>query len=90
MGSLVAGFILWLILLSYSSSTLMWLWHWFIVPFGLPAITIPWALGIMSVVTLLSSTTPSDEKTDMLKLFLTSFCSITLALFVGFAASKFM
>ena len=90
MVSRVVGFILWLILLSYSSSTLTWLWHWFIVPFGLPAITIPWALGLMSVVTLLSSTTPPDETSDMLKLFLTSFYAITLAFVVGFLASKFM
>ena len=25
---------------------LQWLWLWFIVPFGLPVLTLPWSLGL--------------------------------------------
>lgn len=49
-----------LIMYVFKGFCLKWLWLWFLVPMGLPAITIPTAVGITIIVTRLTSNTPPD------------------------------
>jgi hypothetical protein len=43
---------------------LQWLWLWFIVPFGLPVLTLPWALGLSTCVHAFAGTTSSSDADD--------------------------
>lgn len=47
----------------YEGLVLWIVWGWFIVPLGVPMITIPWAIGISLVAGLLNNTAvrPSDD-----------------------------
>lgn len=47
----------------YEGVVLWIVWSWFIVPLGVPAITIPWAIGLSLVVGLLNNATlrPNDD-----------------------------
>jgi hypothetical protein len=58
------------------------MWGWFIVPlFGLPALTIPYAIGVSAVIALLKGSSTDNKKDD--KKALEKFLE---ALFVAFVA----
>jgi hypothetical protein len=48
---IIAVFVLVLIGVLFRAWILMNLWQWFIVPFKMPSLTLPWALGIGVLVT---------------------------------------
>ncbi len=49
----IGGFLFWLISLVYSSFAFYLVWGWFVVPFGIMPISLPWALGLCCLAGLL-------------------------------------
>lgn len=47
---LMVGILLYIPAMLLSGLVFMWLWYWFIVPFGVTALTLPWAMGISLLV----------------------------------------
>lgn len=44
---------------------LQWLWLWFVVPFGVTALSLPWALGLATVAHAFTAEgSDSDSKSD--------------------------
>lgn len=45
---------------------LQWLWLWFVVPFGVTALSLPWALGLATVVHAFAGAphTPAEKDPD--------------------------
>ena len=90
MNNRLIGASLWACMVLYSSFVLTLLWQWFVTPFGLTPISLPWALGLMSIVSLLNSPPHPDSKTSMFGMALIQVYCISLAWAVGFLASLFM
>lgn len=63
---LIIEFIIAIALLVLCGFTIMVLWSWFIIPFGLPAISLAHAIGIDLLITFLVSTT---VQTDIYELY---------------------
>lgn len=68
------------------------LWQWFIVPFGVVPLTLPWAIGISIVVGFLTNhiTTKKNEEVDMGKVWLTVFLRPFIAVIIGWLVHQFM
>lgn len=71
---------------------LVHLWGWFLTPLGLPAVDLPWAIGISIVVGFLTnSSVPKENETiDGVKASLYLFLRPLLALLVGYVVKLFM
>jgi hypothetical protein len=66
------------------------LWGWFIVPFGLPELTIAWAVGIGCLVSKFVLK-PIDIATQVtLKMYITSLINTGWFLLFGYVAQSFM
>jgi hypothetical protein len=70
------------------------LWGWFIVPLGMPAVTVPWAIGISILVSLATyQYNANDEKKDPDGLTKALSVGLVLPLFsllFGYIAHSFM
>ena len=73
-----------------SAFVLTVLWHWFIVPFGIQPIDMGWALGLMSIASLLTVKTISTSDDDFGPNAAANFFHINLVFAVGFIAHLFM
>lgn len=74
---------------------LMKLWAWFVIPtFGLPALTIPIAIGISLLVGFLAHQMRSDSGKDpfeeSIKLFSYGFVNAAVVLLVGYIVTFFL
>ncbi|HXT48695.1 MAG TPA: hypothetical protein VN717_08640 [Gemmatimonadaceae bacterium] len=62
------------------------LWRWFIVPFGVTAITFWWAYGLALIVGMFRSTKAEDEKKDIGELVIKSLADmLAVVAIVGMA-----
>jgi hypothetical protein len=73
----------------------MSLWGWFVVPFGLPPLTIAWAIGISCVLMALKPNpyvaNPKDGNFKVAAIgLLRPFLNPALALFIGWIALQWM
>lgn len=68
------------------------LWGWFIVPFGLPPLSIPWAIGVAIVVGFLTThSIPKGQKEDDISLALVvMFVRPLISVFIGWIVYSFM
>lgn len=69
---------------------LMALWGWFIVPFGLPGLTLAWAIGISLIVGFLTADVKPDPDRDLLVSMVMSMAFSVLAFIVGAIVQIFM
>lgn len=84
------GLAVWIGLLSYAGWALVHLWSWYMVPLGVVSINIPWGIGLMCIASLFKTQKwPEKETNPQAELFLQVFM-VTLALVVGYAASKLL
>jgi len=90
MALLVLPFVLWFVAFIYSAFSLTLLWSWFMVPFGLPGITFPWAIGLCCIIGLIKGVPASDKDGSILSLAIKDFALVSLALVIGFIAHTFM
>lgn len=79
----------------YAGFAITILWGYFIVPLGVPEITLPHAIGIYSILYILTKTTVKNDKKhltmkDLHKAFINSLVYITLPLIVGFVSHYLM
>jgi len=65
--------------------SLFYLWQWYVVPLGLPQISMPWAIGLGVLVGYLTNheTEKKGQETDLGMLFVNTFLRPLLALGVG-------
>ena len=95
-GGLFSAIILMVLSAIFSGYALSVLWSWFIVPtFGLPAISIPVAIGISIIVGYMSrSVTEKDEDESfgdiMTKGIITAITKPAMALLIGYVVHLFM
>lgn len=70
------------------------LWAWFIVPFGAPALSIPYAIGLALIVTYLTSRTSitktAPTEIDWTKAFVEIVVGPLLTLLLGWAVTLFL
>lgn len=86
----IFGFSGWVGLMLYGGWVLTLLWSWFITPFGVTPITVPWGIGLMCVGSLFKSgNLPDEDFSPWLSIFVNA-AVVTTALVVGFVASKFL
>jgi len=76
----------------YSCFVIKTLWGWFIVPFGIIPINMPWALGLSCLFSTLSPRESdfNDEKHGGNSNPFESIFTLTCILAIGFIAHKFM
>lgn len=75
---------------TFSGYTLSVLWGWFIVPmFGLPALAIPAALGVMLIATYLTKGVPTKAEQEEVKWYY-GWVKSLLALLIGAIYKAFM
>lgn len=68
------------------------LWGWFVVPFGVPPISVAWAIGISVLVTLLTTQyvkTEGDSKPDFVTMTFFGISIPLIAWFIGFIVHSF-
>ena len=67
------------------------LWGWFLVPLGLPAVSVPWGIGIGLVVSYLThhEIPKKGEETETVALWTSAFFRPLLALAVGWFIHRF-
>ena len=53
-GGCIVSLITWPLSILASATTVMWLWWWFAVPFGLPPVTMAHAYGIDALITYMT------------------------------------
>ena len=81
---------LWLIALIEAAFVLSVFWHWFIVPFGLPPIDIGWALGLMTMVSLVTESNQERDDAHPIKPLVVMLVKVNLVFLIGFVAHLFM
>lgn len=86
----ILGFLCWVGVLVYSGWALTLLWSWFITPFGVASITVPWGIGLMCVGTLFKGVRLQDEDDSPWKDILLGAAWVTITLIIGFVASLFL
>lgn len=76
----------------YEAYSLTLLWSWFVVPFGITDITVPWAIGLCCLISLLKGVSHlnNDENRNSWPLAAKSIVLVTLVLVIGAIAHKFM
>ena len=87
-GALIAGATLLPIVVEGFILSIMW--GWFLVPFGLPHVSVPWAIGLVGVAGIFSNTTPPLDEDKKNKFALTVLAKPWLILLVGYIAKQFM
>ena len=65
------------------------LWGWFIVPFGLPALGIAWAIGIAATISIFTAKPVKSEEGDNSSLAF-AIVQPLMALLIGFVAHSFL
>lgn len=90
--SFVTSSLLFLVVFFYWSWSLTLLWGWYIVPFGVKAITMPWAMGLSAVAYLLFSSVGHEDLDGaaFIKAMLRELARISIVLFIGFIVQFFM
>jgi hypothetical protein len=78
LGILYGAFVVWV------------LWGWFMVPLGLPQITIAWAVGIALMGAVLQATPPPANEDDRRMHAITGLLKPVFALAIGWVAKQFM
>lgn len=86
----IFGILCWVGLMLYSGWALTLLWSWFITPFGVVPINIPWGIGLMCVGALFKGINLSDEDIPPWLSVLLGAAWVTIVLAIGFVASKFL
>jgi uncharacterized SAM-binding protein YcdF (DUF218 family) len=66
------------------------MWRWFIVPLGVPALTIPAAIGVALVVGMLTHQTRNSDEIEWETLLASAFINPLLALVVGWMLRPFI
>lgn len=74
----------------WSGYVLTVLWGWFIVPFGLPALSISWAFGLILVVSLLRSPARKPREDETWHVLACYTLGPLFALLFGWIAHSFM
>jgi hypothetical protein len=74
----------------YSGLTLMVLWAWFVVPFGVMPVTLPWAIGLCVIITAVKGVPSGLSEENWLWTALKPFAVCTLCLALGYIAHLFM
>jgi hypothetical protein len=71
---------------------LMHLWRWFVVPFGFPALSLPWAIGLSITVGFLTNHTipKKTDDTDTMKAALYVFVRPLMAFLIGWVIQRFL
>ena len=90
LGHLVLVFLAGGVLVTWFGYALHILWGWFLVPLGVPPISIAHAVGLGAIASIMRSPgrpTPKGERTEAL--FYLAFAPL-FALFVGYCAKQFM
>ena len=73
----------------YEGWALWTLWGWFVVPLGIKPITIPWAIGLMALITLTrkpSTYRKENRSPDFMKIILTPIVAVC----IGQVANQWM
>ncbi|HDF2366269.1 TPA: hypothetical protein PC505_003928 [Morganella morganii] len=86
---ILLGLGVWVFSLFYSSYVITLLWSWFIVPFGIGNITIPWAIGLCCLASM-GRGIPAQNKDSIWHDLIMPIVATTLFLIIGFFAQKFM
>ena len=89
---LIAGLFIWFLRIIYDGFALTILWEWFIVPFGVTSISIPWAIGITCTLGLLKiyGINTTDNKENGEWGLLTGFIATTIIIAIGYVSHNFM
>lgn len=86
----VGGVLFIAVLVIVNTAVLVVLWAWFMTPLGLPQIGFAWALGLMCVAEMFTSTPPPVPEEHSLQHIVNLLCKPAMALIFGFAAKQFM
>lgn len=87
----VVGFVLFVGAVLFNGYVLLRLWAWFVVPFGLPPLTLPWAIGLSIIVSMAKGWPEgtSDPESPWFTL-LKPYISATVYLALGWIVHGFM
>lgn len=86
---IILGLGIWILNILYGGFVLTLLWSWFIVPFGVVNITIPWAIGLTCVASMFVGIKYSKGESALAELLM-PIVATTFLLGIGFFAHKFM
>lgn len=93
LSTIVVLFLQWIIAILYSGFALFLLWGWFVAPLGVIQISIPWAIGLCCIVSIVKGhnfkPTP-DENLSPLAYMIWLFIGNTGILVVGYVCHRFM
>lgn len=87
---IVAGLALYIGSMLYHGFSLMYLWAWFMVPFGLPPITLPWAIGLSVLVASFRGFNAVNEDESLWFTLFKLYAAVTLFLVLGWFVHGFM
>jgi hypothetical protein len=78
-------------ILAIYGGVVFWLmWGWFMVPLGLPQIGIAWAIGLSTIVVLVTPTVPNAPQGERTEHLTNVLGKPAFALLIGWVAKQFM
>ncbi|WP_261643105.1 hypothetical protein [Erwinia mallotivora] len=86
-----AVIIIFIVSVFYHGFMLLTLWAWFIIPFGMPPLTLPWAIGLSVLIGSIKGWPETDGRDESIWFtLLKTYAAVTLYLVVGWFVHGFM